>query len=313
MAEVTVVIPTRDRSVLLRRTLQSVQRQVDVELEVVVVDDGSRDDTADVVARLGDPRVRLTRHERPQGVSAARNRGIALATGEWVALLDDDDLWAPDKLAAQLCAARHLGRQWACSGSVDVTDALEVVSGGPPPSPEAIVRQLPLRNVVPAGASNVVVRRRALEKTGVFDTLLKHIADWDLWIRLAATLGPPAVVDAPQVAYRLHAGNASTDAGAMAAELARVAERHQSLRRGAPIDLAYAYRWAAWHYLRTGRRGAAVRAYARAAAAGDVRSVARALVACLDPDIARRRQMHYLRDRAWAAQAVAWLREVPGT
>jgi glycosyltransferase involved in cell wall biosynthesis len=289
-----------------------VRRQNDVDLEVVVVDDGSRDDTADVVARLADPRVRLTRHEHPQGVSAARNRGIALATGEWIALLDDDDLWAPDKLVAQLCAARRLGRQWACTGSVTVTDALEILAGGPPPSAEMIVRQLPWRNVVPAGASNVLVRRSALEETGVFDPRLRHIADWDLWIRLGA-LGPPAVVDEPLVAYRLHAGNASADAGAMAAELARVAERYRALRRGAPIDLAYAYRWAAWHYMWMGHRGSAVRAYARATAAGDVASVGRALVALVDPGIARRRLKRYLRDASWEARAAAWLRALPVT
>jgi hypothetical protein len=165
---------------------------------------------------------------------------------------------------------------------------------------------------VPAGASNVVVRRRALETTGVFDPLLRHIADWDLWIRLGM-LGPPAVVDEPLVAYRLHTGNASTDTGAMAAELARVAERYRELRRGAPIDLAYAYRWAAWHHLRMGRRGPAVRAYARATAAGDVTSVARALVALVDPGVARRRLKRYLYDASWEARAAAWLRELPVT
>jgi glycosyltransferase involved in cell wall biosynthesis len=310
MPEVTVVIPTHDRSALLSRTLRSVRRQGDVDLEVVVVDDGSRDDTAAMVARLADPRVRLARNERPQGVSAARNHGIALATGQWIALLDDDDLWAPDKLAAQLRAARRLGRSWACTGCVAVNDALEILAGGPPPSPEAIVRQLPLRNVVPAGASNVLARRSALEQTGIFDPLLKHVADWDLWIRLGA-LGLPAVVDEPLVAYRLHTGNASTDAGAMAAELARVAERYRTLRRDAPIDLAYAYRWAAWHYLRMGRRGPAVRAYVRAIAAGDAVSVGRALVALVDPGIARRRLKRHLRDAAWEARAAAWLRELP--
>ena len=106
MPEVSVVIPTRDRSRLLGLTLHSVLWQRGVVVVVVVVDDGSTDDTAQTVAGLADPRVRLVRHDTAQGVSAARNRGITEAHGRWVAFLDDDDLWAPDKLACQLQAAR---------------------------------------------------------------------------------------------------------------------------------------------------------------------------------------------------------------
>ena len=97
-----MVVPTHNRSRLLTTTLRSVLWQHDVDLEVIVVDDGSTDDTAQVVAGLGDPRIRRVHHPTPQGVSAARNRGIAEATSDWVAFVDDDDLWAPDKLTRQL-------------------------------------------------------------------------------------------------------------------------------------------------------------------------------------------------------------------
>lgn len=309
MSEVTVVIPTRDRSGLLCRTVRCALGQRDVDLDVVVVDDGSSDDTAAVVARLGDPRVTLARNARPEGVSAARNRGIALATGEWIALLDDDDLWSPCKLASQLREAHRLSRCWACSGSVTVDDALEIVAGTPPLSAEAMVRLLPRRNVVPAGASNVIARRSALIAVGGFDRQLRHIADWDLWIRLGE-LGPPAVVREPLVAYRLHAGNASADAGAIAAELARVEERNRHRRNGARIDRAFAYRWAAWHYLLVGRTARALQAYARAIVAGDVASVARVLVTLIDPGIARRPLKRHRPDPSWEARARPWLREL---
>src|ERR687898_2985729 len=96
VADVSVVVPTHDRPRLLMQTLGSILRQQAVDFEVIVVDDGSRDGTAEVVSWLGDARVRLLRHDRSKGVSAARNTGIAAAHGEWLAFCDDDDLWAPN-------------------------------------------------------------------------------------------------------------------------------------------------------------------------------------------------------------------------
>ncbi len=104
MTDVSVIIPTRNRRQLLELTLRSVLWQRDVDFEVIVVDDGCTDDTPQMLRDLRDPRIRTVRHERSQGVSAARNHGIAEARGEWVAFLDDDDLWAPDKLTQQLDA-----------------------------------------------------------------------------------------------------------------------------------------------------------------------------------------------------------------
>jgi glycosyltransferase involved in cell wall biosynthesis len=102
MRDVTVVIPTHNRKELLDRTLRSVLAQEDVDLSVVVVDDGSADGTEAFVQALADPRVSVVRHPEARGVSAARNTGIARATTTWLAFVDDDDLWAPTKLRAQL-------------------------------------------------------------------------------------------------------------------------------------------------------------------------------------------------------------------
>ena len=104
---VSVVVPTRNRRTLLSKALRSVLRQQGVELEAIVVDEASTDDTVDEVTALGDPRVRLIRHDTPRGVSAARTEGAATARCDWLAFLDDDDLWAPDKLASQIQAARR--------------------------------------------------------------------------------------------------------------------------------------------------------------------------------------------------------------
>src|SRR5450759_4612848 len=106
MAEVTVIIPTRNRRHLLFRTLHSVLAQRAVSQSVVIVDDGGHDGTDKSLRALSDPRVQVVRHETRRGVSEARNTGLALAKTPWVAFVDDDDLWAPDKLPAQLGACR---------------------------------------------------------------------------------------------------------------------------------------------------------------------------------------------------------------
>ena len=119
MTEVSVIIPTHNRSKLLELSLRSVLWQRNVDFETIVVDDGSTDDTPRLLQSLGD-RIRVVRHERSQGVSEARNRGIAEARGTWVAFLDDDDLWAAEKLELQLEALRRTGRRWAYTGAVEV-------------------------------------------------------------------------------------------------------------------------------------------------------------------------------------------------
>jgi glycosyltransferase involved in cell wall biosynthesis len=305
--EVTVVVPTRGRSRLLALTLCGVMRQNDVDLEVVVVDDGSTDDTAAMVTGLGDGRVRLLRHDRSRGVSAARNTGIAAARGEWVAFCDDDDLWAPGKLALQLEAAARAGRHWAYAGDVEVDDRLRVVAGAPPAPPERVVELLARHNAVPAGASNVVVRSGSLARCGPFDDQLRNNEDWDMWIRLAR-LGPPAWVPQPLVALRQHAGNASWNMARMLQELSVIERRY-----GIAADRAAHYRWAAWVALRQGRRGEALRHYARAVRRGDLGSLGRAMMAAARPGVADRRADRLARlasGQPWAVAAQAWLDEL---
>ena len=270
---VSVVIPTHNRRELLLRTIGSVLAQERVDLEVIVVDDGSTDGTAHAVAHLGDPRVHVVRHAEPVRVAAARNRGIEAASGAWVALLDDDDLWSPAKLSHQLTAAEHTGRSWVYAGAVEIDDHGRLLGGTPPAEPEELLKQLPAGNVMPAGCSNVLIRTDVLRQIGGFDPGLRHLADWDLWLRLGVS-GLPACVPLPLVAYRIHAGQATLDPNGMIAEGRVLAARHGA-------DLNSIRRWLAWSHLRRGERRLAVRAYARAALAGNVSSLGRAAVAAV--------------------------------
>ncbi len=300
---VSVVIPTHDRRDLAMHAIRSVLRQRDVDLEVIVVDDGSRDGTGDAVRSLSDPNVRVLRHDHPSGVATARNKGIEAARGEWIALLDDDDLWAPDKVKAQLEAARDAGMDWVYAGAVEIDEEGRYLGGDPPPSPDALMMVLTKRNLMPAGCSNVMVKSELMSRAGGFEPTLRHLADWDLWLRLAR-YGPPAYVPEPLVAYRVHDAQASMDTSDMLDEA-----RALSTRNGA--DHVSVLRWFAWSCLRQGRRWDAVRAYGQAVRAGDLLSIGRVLVAVAAPRTTTlRRRRATAVSAGWRRRAQEWLPSV---
>jgi glycosyltransferase involved in cell wall biosynthesis len=297
--EVSVVLPTHDRRERMRWTLASALEQRDVDLEVVVVDDGSTDGTSTLLRDVEDPRVRVVRNEKPLGESGARNRGIEEARGGWIAFLDDDDLWAPDKLAQQLQALRRDTRVWAYAGVVLIDEGFRILSGEPPPPPEAVIQALRRHNAVPGSASNVIAAADVLADVGGFDPGLRRTPDWDMWLRLVR-VGPPACAPTPSVAICVHPGNVSRDMDTMFAELTTIAERH-----GIRVDLPRHRRWAAWVSLADGRRMNALRHYAHAVAEGDVRSLGRAGAAMLGP---RPRTISGAeRPSPWTEAAEAWL------
>jgi glycosyltransferase involved in cell wall biosynthesis len=274
--------------------------QRDVEITVTVVDDGSAEVRAvpSLIGALGDSRLRLVRHDRPCGVSAARNSGIVSSSSEWLAFCDDDDVWAPEKLKAQLTSARSGSAGWAYTGDVAVDDELRVVSGAPPLAPGELVEELEHYNPVPAGSSNVMVRRSVLQTVGMFDPTLRSVGDWDLWVRLGRH-GPPACVLEPLVGCRVHGNTITRNRHLMLAEVDIVATRHRL-----PVDRARHFRWAAWNSMMDGCRLEALGHYARAIQQGDVASIGRAAVALLYPGIARRRAQPV---DSWARDAQTWL------
>ena len=228
--EVTVVIPTRDRWPLLLRAVSIVLAQRDVAVRVVVVDDGSRTAPSRAPA-LRDPRILVLRQPRTRGPGAARNRGLAHVRSPWVAFLDDDDLWAPDKLARQLSAAEAAGASLAFCSAYEVGGALEMRAFIPAPQPRALVRELTLANMIPAGSSNVLVRMRSLQRVGLFDEGLLHLTDWDMWLRLADQVCAAALPDA-LLAYVLHGTNFAASApNGVLAEYSRLRRKHGELAR----------------------------------------------------------------------------------
>ena len=276
---VSVVIPTRDRWPLLATTLASALGQEGLELEVVIVDDGSAP-AAPAAGPFADPRVRIVRNNHSLGVADARNRGIEEARGGWVAFLDDDDVWAPAKLRRQLDAAAAARASFAYAGVILVTADRGLVTIAEPPPADRLPQLLAAYNAIPAGASNVVVTTDLAREVGGFDPSFGHLADWDLWVRLAAA-APGAACDEPLVGYRLHSQSMRSTAGGAFAELARFDRMHGRPGRVPPGRIWF-YRWLADGQLLAGRKAAAaatsLRGALRCRSRGDATRAARILL-----------------------------------
>lgn len=182
--DVSVVVPTYNRAGVLGRALDSVFSQTRQPEQVIVVDDGSTDGTSEVIKR-DYPLVTWVRQTNA-GVSAARNRGIAEASSEWIAFLDSDDEWKPGKLERQSDALRqhpsfhicHTNEIWIRNGKRVNEGKRHAKSGG-----WIFQRCLPLCVISP---SSVIVRRALLEELGGFDESLPVCEDYDMWLRICS-------------------------------------------------------------------------------------------------------------------------------
>jgi glycosyltransferase involved in cell wall biosynthesis len=242
--QVTVVIPTRNRRPLLQLALDCARGQEGVTVEVVVVDEASTDDTPAFLAALDDARVSVIRHEEPQGVSRARNAGIAAARGTYVAFLDDDDVWAPQKLAHQIRAMEAASASWSYAGVMFVDDRYRPLVWLPAFEEPAFRTRILETYLVHAGGSNVIASRAALDAVGGFDAGFMHNADWDMWIRLGQ-YGLPAVAPEIVVGYVRHRNMVSRDATGKYEDLARLREKHAAARveLGAATNEAESLDW----------------------------------------------------------------------
>jgi glycosyltransferase involved in cell wall biosynthesis len=310
-ATVTVVIPTKDRWELLRHTLASVLDQRDVDIRVVVVDDGSEAaPDADTAELLADARLEVVRHPRALGVAAARNAGLARATTPWVAFTDDDDVWAPDKLSEQLAALAALpDTRWSCVGVVEVDASMRPIAWEPPVASGDVADRLLAANVVPGGGSGVLVATDTVRAAGGFDEALRNLADYELYIRLGLA-APLAAVARPLLAYRVHRGGLSRQLDDVEDEYAYVLAKHAATRSARGVDpVAHVHFWAADRLERSGRRWRAARAYARSAReVAVVPALKRVAMLCIPGmvDVRDRRRSRVRPDR-WRDEDLSWL------
>jgi glycosyltransferase involved in cell wall biosynthesis len=196
---VSVIIPTYNRAGMLKEAIDSVLAQNYSDFELIVVDDGSTDETPQILNSYGDKVKRIC--QRNQGVSAARNRGIAAASGGYMAFLDSDDLWLPGKLAIQTDFLRSNPEALICQTEeiwirndvrVNPRERHRKYSG------MIFERSLALCLVSP---SAVMVRRSLFDKFGLFDESLPACEDYDMWLRVSCRC-PVYLIDTPLIIKR---------------------------------------------------------------------------------------------------------------
>lgn len=257
---VSVVLPSRDRPVEVRRAAATVIAQTFTDWELLIVDDGS-DPAADVVGLEAlDPRIMVLRNNASQGVAEARNRGILEARGHWLAFLDDDDLWHPHKLETQLHAAAQRDATFVYTSAAVVEAGFTRAYVQHAVSDEEFRRALVRDNVVRA-PSSVLVTANAMRATSGFDPRLSVVADWDMWLRLSDHVRATAVQE-PLTGVIEHPDSMQlTMADQIGDELAYLRARHAGPTRahGWEFGSPAVGRWHAqkrWAVHRTPWRGA---------------------------------------------------------
>jgi glycosyltransferase involved in cell wall biosynthesis len=281
----------------------SVQAQTLEDWEAVVVDDGSTDDTLAYLRGLGEPRLRIVERAHEGNVARVRNIGVKEARGRWIAFLDSDDRWRPEKLEIQL---DHLAREASCGWSYTRAGVIDAGGGklrddwiqGAPARSGTILRELLLheaRIVVPA----VMVERELVQRVGGFDEGLPFCEDYDLWIRLARA---SCVVAVPELLCELrrHPDNTTRGQPEIEAALVGIYERYGEAVEDPDLkgicraqeDL-FRTRWAN-RLSADGRGAAAMRVLASALPQGAATSawwstLAKVLLRPVTPDLLRRR------------------------
>jgi GT2 family glycosyltransferase len=213
MPEISVVIPAYNAERTIVETIQSVQQQTFQDFEIIVINDGSKDRTVEKVQSIQDERIKIFSYENG-GLPTARNRGISQSQGEFIAFLDADDLWTPDKLELQLAALKphpEAGVAYSWTYFMDVNEQGQT-SALHPSSPYAfegnVYKNLLISDFIHSG-SNTLIRRKAIDSAGEFDPTFKSCEDWDYWLRLA-THWHFVVVPKYQIFYRRTPGAMSS-------------------------------------------------------------------------------------------------------
>ncbi|MEL6930410.1 MAG: glycosyltransferase, partial [Cyanobacteria bacterium J06600_6] len=254
---ISVIIPAYNAEATIAKTVQSVINQTHKNLEIIISNDGSKDNTAAVVENIQDTRIKLINYPNA-GVAEARNRAIRKAQGDYIAFLDADDLWTEDKLELQLQA---LTDNPDAGVAYSWTYFLYKETGKCFPSQEIYHQgnvQLPLlqKNFLHHG-SNPLIRRQAIADTGYFDSSFPHCADWDYYLRLSANW-QYAVVAKHQIYYLQSANSMTSKIGAIEQQLAqmldktyqRLSPQEQPLKKQ---SFAWIYQYCTQQYLEHGQ------------------------------------------------------------
>jgi glycosyltransferase involved in cell wall biosynthesis len=266
---VSVVIPAYNADRHLADAVDSALRQTFRDVEILIVDDGSTDGTPAVLSAYGE-RINVLRQAN-LGVARARNAGTQAARGRYVAFLDADDVWLPEKIEKQVIALADTQDHRACYSSFTLVSSDLTVLRRSPRRASLVEDLLLLGNVV--GTPSTVMCERALVlEAGGFDPTQSLGADWDLWLRLALRT-EFAYIDEPLVRYRIHDANMSRDVALLERDSVRLLEKALAdpalpahLRVARRRVLGHNDRVLAGSYFQAGRLVDGVRCAARAVA-----------------------------------------------
>ncbi|BAT71130.1 glycosyl transferase, group 2 [Thermosulfidibacter takaii ABI70S6] len=185
MPLVSVVIPTYNRAQFVKRAIQSALSQDLKNIEVIVVDDGSQDNTEEVIKNIKDDRLIYIKHEANRGVSEARNTGIKAAQGKYIAFLDSDDFWAKNKISKQLEAFEKNPEAGLCYTSVNFIDPNGKIKRVQRAIYSGYIYPLLLEKNIIGPTSSVMVKKETLLLSQLFNTKLNYREDYEMWLRIA--------------------------------------------------------------------------------------------------------------------------------
>ncbi|MGH7828207.1 MAG: glycosyltransferase family 2 protein [Candidatus Binatia bacterium] len=259
MPQVSVVIPTFNRAHFLAAAVRSVMCQTFQDFELLIVDDGGSDLTPAIVESFRDERLRYIRHSAQRGGAAARNTGIVHSSGEYVAFLDDDDEWYPEKLARQMDLMLHAQAQvgGVYTGYLIVNRNSGSLCGQIIPRKTGkLYRSLLAGNCI-GGTSSVLLRRACLERAGLFDEQLPSFQDYDLWIRIARLFEFESIAE-PLLKYFVHGDQVWTNLDALTEGLEIMLRKHGSSRafrkKSSSYYVSFGVRFCENNDLKSGRK-----------------------------------------------------------